>query len=199
MAASGRVRSHPDAAGGAALNDYPAFLTRLNVPPPDTDATIMGLERKLEVLRAQLATCQAGGDVGSAGIAAWTALDRQAGRMAGLEADLAATRCQLAALEGAHEQALAIAEAARRELVHATTDAVSAAEHRDSLERDLATAIGERDSVRHLLEAAMVTGSQAELAMAQTKSALALVLASRSWRLTRPIRVIVDLVRGFGS
>jgi septal ring factor EnvC (AmiA/AmiB activator) len=61
--------------------------------PPDP--VLLGLERKLDVLRAQLAACRAGQDPGEAGVATWSRLEVQSQRIAELEAQLTELREQL--------------------------------------------------------------------------------------------------------
>ncbi len=56
-------------------------------PSPETDAIIRGLERKLDVLRAQLIACRKGEDDGQAGITTWSRLEQQVQRIQQLEAE----------------------------------------------------------------------------------------------------------------
>jgi hypothetical protein len=56
---------------------------------------ILGLERKLDVLRAQLAACRAGRDPGEEGVATWSRLESQSLRIAALESLVADLRQQL--------------------------------------------------------------------------------------------------------
>jgi hypothetical protein len=65
------------------------------IDPAPPDPVLLGLERKLDVLRAQLAACRAGQDPGEAGIATWSRLEVQSQRIAELEAQLTDLREQL--------------------------------------------------------------------------------------------------------
>jgi septal ring factor EnvC (AmiA/AmiB activator) len=67
------------------------------IPEAPPDPVMLGLERKLDVLRAQLAACREGRDPGEAGIATWSRLEVQSQRIAALEASVADLRQQLAA------------------------------------------------------------------------------------------------------
>jgi septal ring factor EnvC (AmiA/AmiB activator) len=67
------------------------------IPDAPPDPVIRGLERKLDVLRAQLAACREGRDPGEEGIATWSRLEVQSQRIAALEALVADLHQQLAA------------------------------------------------------------------------------------------------------
>jgi chromosome segregation ATPase len=67
------------------------------IPAAPTDPVTLGLERKLDVLRAQLAACREGRDPGEEGIATWSRLEGQSQRIAALEAVVTDLHRQLAA------------------------------------------------------------------------------------------------------
>ena len=54
------------------------------------DPLVLGLERKLDVLRAQLAACRNGEDPGEAGITTWSRLEHQAQQITALHAQVEA-------------------------------------------------------------------------------------------------------------
>jgi outer membrane protein TolC len=64
-------------------------------PQAETDALIRGLERKLDVLRAQLSACRAGEDDGAAGVATWSRLEAQSQHILQLEQELERARAEI--------------------------------------------------------------------------------------------------------
>jgi hypothetical protein len=64
-------------------------------PHSESDEIIRGLERKLDVLRAQLAASQAGEDIGQAGVTTWSRLEVQSQRIIQLEQDLQRARDEI--------------------------------------------------------------------------------------------------------
>jgi len=166
-----------------------------------------GLERKLDVLRAQLAACREGRDPGEAGLVTWSRLEAQSQRIAALETLVAELREQLAAASSvratiqAHRPprdavvpAAADDDRARQEITES---------HRTL--RNLGQALIEM-TAREAYTASQLTQTQARLAeadsrleqdraayearIAQLQGTCAALLASTSWRISRPVRVV---------
>jgi len=128
--------------------------------PPETDALIRGLERKLDVLRAQLAAAQASEDVGQAGVMTWSRLEAQSQRIILLEQEL---------------------ERAREEIQNSQRANIL-------LNRALDAAAKLAEPVDAAMPEVVATAPPEALM-------LALVLNSTSWRITAPMRAVVNLLK----
>ena len=67
--------------------------------PPLPDPVVLDLERKVDVLRAQLEACRRGEDIGAAGEATWSRLEYRAQRCAARDAEAAALLAKAAAYD----------------------------------------------------------------------------------------------------
>jgi len=195
------------------LDVRPAVETWIPDAPPDP--VMRGLERKLDVLRAQLAGCREGRDPGEEGIATWSRLEGQSQRIAALEALVADLDQQLAAAS-----AVRATIRAHRPPQDADLPATAAEDARARHEiaachrtlRNLGEALIEMNT-REAYTAARLTEMQARLAQAanqmeqdraaygQARAAYetrvadlegmcAALLSSTSWRISRPVRLV---------
>lgn len=132
------------------------------------DLRVAGLERKLDVLRAQLDAARDGRDPEAAGPETWSRLEQQAQRIAELESALGRTRRERLMLE------------------------VELTRARDEV---IASQRGQRQ-----LGAMLVELSRREIVAVRTATAeaalLRAVLASTSWRVTRPLRAVAHMLKG---
>jgi chromosome segregation ATPase len=189
------------------------------IPDAPPDPVILGLERKVDVLRAQLAACREGRDPGEAGIAAWSRLEAQSQRIAALEALVADLDQQLAAASAvratiqahrpphdAHAPAADAAGArARQEIVashrtlrnlgHALIEMTAreayTAARLAEMQARLAEAAGqlERDRAEAAAERDQ-DRAEYEARIARLQGMCAALLSSTSWRISRPVRLV---------
>lgn len=148
------------------------------------DPRVAGLERKLDVLRAQLDAARDGRDPEAAGPETWSRLEQQAQRIAELESALGRTRRERLMLEveltrardeviasqrGQRQLGAMLVELSRREIIAVRT--APAPEPPAQVACD-------------------APGETAEAAL------LRAVLASTSWRVTQPLRAVAHMLKG---
>jgi len=168
-----------------------------NTVPEIVDPAILGLERKLDVLRAQLAACRAGEDPGEAGVLTWSRLEDQSQRIDGLVLE--------------NTTLIAERDAALEALASSDKNAADRERKLNSLRRDAAGTRAEleraREEIRIGQQTNIALGRAINIALAlnrditppceaaakaKTISADALmleaILISTSWRITAPLR-----------
>jgi len=168
-----------------------------NTVPEIVDPAILGLERKLDVLRAQLAACRAGEDPGEAGVLTWSRLEDQSQRIDRLVLE--------------NLTLIAERDAALEALASSDKNAADRERKLNSLRRDAAGTRAELERAREEIRIGQRTnialGRAINIALAlnrditppceaaakaKTISADALmleaILSSTSWRITAPLR-----------
>lgn len=137
------------------------------------DPGVGGLERKLDVPRAQPEAARAGGDPDAAAPPTWSRFEQQARRIAELESALGRTRRECLMLEV--------------ELTRARDEVVAGQR-------------GQRQLGAMLVELSRQGSVPAASAASPDETAeaalLRAVLASTSWRLTRPLRAVAHALKG---
>jgi hypothetical protein len=181
------------------------------------DPLVLGLERKLDVLRAQLAASRNGEDPGEAGITTWSRLEHQAQQITALNAQIEAL--QTAATAMAVDLSAAQASPSETD-THRLHDEkrqlqrenlrqeIDIGRLRDEVSRNRQTIVAlnqsllstalPTDTVVPIMppRAVVVVQDRFDPNLQAREALLGAILASTSWRITRPMRRFGKFLKG---
>lgn len=163
--------------------------------PVESETIIRGLERKLDVLRAQLAASIAGEDVGKAGVAHWSRLEDQSQKNQQLELKL---NLAIAERDTALSQLKILKYAAdhRREVDQLLRSAVSLELELERARQEILNCQRENLLLNRALETAIKPPQIIEvLVRHNSEDMLDAMLASTCWRITAPLRIVGEALK----
>jgi hypothetical protein len=178
---------------------------------PEAETVILGLERKLDVLRAQLAACRAGEDFGQAGFETWSRLELQSLRIQALDTELATVASERDAALSALDMKDAGSADRERELYQLRRAVVAPETALQRAREEIRNAQRENIALNRALEAALLREEispvqenpvpepeilEPEVDETATQNALMLeaMLNSTSWRITAPLRAVAGFI-----